>query len=141
MYSADQPLEGPSLDAFNPNGLSPNSQYSPPDCMLLDMSSSPSPKAISPQIQINSPEVMLPQPKSEVMLPQPKSEVMLPQPKSEVQPKSARLPCPCPLPSTFSPCLKKAISDNKLEGNKKLLLIREACTMGYVHFQHLRNMK
>ena len=90
--------------------------------MLLDMSSSPSPKAICPQIQINSPEVMLPQPKS---------EVLLPQPKSEVQPKSARLPCPCPLPSTFSPCLKKAISDNKLEGNKKLLLIREACEYYY----------
>ena len=43
---------------------------------------------------------------------------------------SSRLPVPCPLPMSFSPCVTKAIADNKILGNNKLALIRE-CSLFY----------
>ena len=39
---------------------------------------------------------------------------------------SNRLPHPCPVPELFSPRVMKALSNNSLQGNAKLALIREA---------------
>ena len=51
---------------------------------------------------------------------------------------SQQLPSPCPLPTVFSKSLKLAISENKISGNTKLQLIREACEY-YALIQLLRN--
>lgn len=45
--------------------------------------------------------------------------------------KNMRLPMPCPLPTTFSGVVMKAISDNMLKANMKTRLIRE-CTSFYL---------